>query len=502
MSWLARSIANSLKLDDDDGDGDRHGGSQHNVNTLNEPDAVKSSSSPEADQHSESSSTTTTTTPRGVKEDISELTKTLTRQFWGVASFLAPPPPDASSTPPRSPRQISSQSESNDDEDPIAGIRSDFAEISGKFKSGITKLSSNKTVSEITKIASNFLQFGPGRDISGEDLIGNVVGVTEEVVAFAKDIAMHPETWLDFPLPDEDDFEDLDMTDAQQEHALAVEHVAPRLAALRIELCPGYMSEGCFWKIYFVLLHPRLSKEDALLLSTPQIMEARAMLSHELQKRAKAKSAPEYSVSNTSASKEASDLHYERSLSVTHRTESEPVTLETFGNEAVSSSVATEIETDKHPVQSMEIQIIDKAMVEEQPVNQATQQRTSSFSSSRIMDENLEDDADDWLKDESSESVGASNTMISLNNEEDVSFSDLEDDDGEVPVTYKNVASSSDTSTKDSRDWVQLSRSSGDSVKDISTVSVKHVGSDQVSAHNSDTKESNDWLDVDDIDAM
>lgn len=62
------------------------------------------------------------------------------------------------------------------------------------------------------------------------------------------------------------------MSDAQQEHALAVERLAPRLAALRIELCPGYMSESSFWKIYFVLLHPRLDKEDAVLLSTPQVL--------------------------------------------------------------------------------------------------------------------------------------------------------------------------------------------------------------------------------------
>lgn len=65
-------------------------------------------------------------------------------------------------------------------------------------------------------------------------------------------------------------FSDFDMSDVQQEHALEVERLAPRLAALRIELCPGYMSEGCFWKIYFVLLHPRLSKHDAVLLSTSQ----------------------------------------------------------------------------------------------------------------------------------------------------------------------------------------------------------------------------------------
>jgi len=64
---------------------------------------------------------------------------------------------------------------------------------------------------------------------------------------------------------------DFDLSDAQQEHALAVEHLAPSLAALRMELCPGYMSDGNFWKIYFVLVHPRLSKSDADILSTPQV---------------------------------------------------------------------------------------------------------------------------------------------------------------------------------------------------------------------------------------
>jgi hypothetical protein len=62
------------------------------------------------------------------------------------------------------------------------------------------------------------------------------------------------------------------MTDEQQDHALAVESLAPELADLRIELCPCHMSEGCFWKIYFVLLHPKLRKEDAEILSTPQVI--------------------------------------------------------------------------------------------------------------------------------------------------------------------------------------------------------------------------------------
>jgi hypothetical protein len=42
-----------------------------------------------------------------------------------------------------------------------------------------------------------------------------------------------------------------------------------------------------------------------------------------------------------------------------------------------------------------------------------------------------------------------------------------------------------ESSTKESPDWVQLSRSSADSVKDINPVSVKNTGSEQVSTRNS-----------------
>jgi hypothetical protein len=70
------------------------------------------------------------------------------------------------------------------------------------------------------------------------------------------------------------------MTDAQQDHALAVESLAPELADLRIELCPSHMSEGCFWKIYFVLLHPKLRKDDADILSTLQVIFLDIELQH------------------------------------------------------------------------------------------------------------------------------------------------------------------------------------------------------------------------------
>jgi len=185
MSWLARTIANSLKIDEENEEEEPENPNNNNPNP-------KSDTQPDSESPSASSPTA-----RGVKDDISELTKSLSRQFWGVASFLAPPPdPD---------HDHDSKTHDSDpnlaDEDVIAGIRSDFAEISGKFKSGISKLSGNKTVSEFTKIASSFLQIGSEEEY---DLDG-VVGVTEEVVNFARNLAMHPETWLDFPLPDDPD---------------------------------------------------------------------------------------------------------------------------------------------------------------------------------------------------------------------------------------------------------------------------------------------------------
>ncbi|GAB4849114.1 hypothetical protein Ancab_003922 [Ancistrocladus abbreviatus] len=507
MSWLVSSIANSLKLDNDEEEaavagtasttidaGDKqpspHGDQNHNSQIDSSP-----SSSPRDPQ---------TTPRRGVKEDFSELSKTLTRQFWGVASFLAPPPQisdlDRDPNLSQQPSDQSDKSSLNSSETAaIAGIRNDLSEIGGKFRTGISKLSSNKTVSELTKIASNLLQFGSEEDESLEDYAQRgVVGVTEEVVAFARDVALHPETWLDFPLPDDDDEEeeDFDMSDTQQEHALAVEHLAPRLAALRIELCPGYMSEGSFWKIYFVLVHPRLSKHDALLLSTPQIMKARAMLTQELQNRAKPK--PSNSgVGDTSVG--TTNSTHEEDLSVPQNDQSKSVPIEMSALEPATSSEAAIFEMDKHPVISTEIPIIDKAVVEEVSVRKTSNEMPTSSSSKDLEVANYEDDGDDWLKEETPE-MGVSGTTIPLGNDEDVSFSDLEDDDGDVNSSYKTVMYS-DSSAKDSRDWVQLGSGSAASSKDASTINVEHRGSGKVSGSIHENKESSDWLDFDDLDS-
>ncbi|KAG6383041.1 hypothetical protein SASPL_157217 [Salvia splendens] len=466
MSWLARSIANSLNFDDH-GDGD----------DATQPEAKLPDNSGSDDDEVSSP----TTPSRGVKEDLSEISKTLTRQFWGVASFLAPPPQ----------AEVKTGDDLLDSEqDPMLKIRDDFAEIGGKFKSGISRLSNNINVSEITKLASNFLQLDDDRekqDVIGSLGDGTAIGVTEEVVAFARDVAMHPETWMDFPLPPDDEDDDVlassnsnnsgldfDLSDAQQEHALAVERFAPRLAALRIELCPGYMTESCFWKIYFVLVHPRLDKNDAVLLSTPQILEARALLTPELKKRNSTNT--ENLPGKISLKPEETDSsHYEEPLLAPFpETVSEKASIVNTG-----TSTAPDTKTVASSAGSTRIQIVDKTVTEEKPDEQGKDQHSGS-SSLDVSGDKDEDDADDWLKEET-ETGDAVGKTIPIENDDDVSFSDLEDDDADVPTSYRK---SNDSSDKDSRDWVQLGKSSS---KDVDA------------KHNDKDKESNDWLDVDDI---
>ena len=66
-----------------------------------------------------------------------------------------------------------------------------------------------------------------------------------KVSTFARNVSKNPETQQEFPLlHNEDDLGDFNLSDIQKNRALAIEHLASRLVALRIELFPGYMSEG------------------------------------------------------------------------------------------------------------------------------------------------------------------------------------------------------------------------------------------------------------------
>jgi hypothetical protein len=154
-------------------------------------------------------------TPRGVKDDLSLLGQTLGRQLRGVADFLAPPPPPATaaavdSFDHSSSSSSSSSSQSEPQPQPLLGIRNDLVEIGGSFRAGLSLLSGNKAVSEISRLASNLLQFesdgvrdevASGEEDDDDRIDEGVPGVTDEVLDFASDISTRHELWTDFPLP-------------------------------------------------------------------------------------------------------------------------------------------------------------------------------------------------------------------------------------------------------------------------------------------------------------
>jgi len=185
MSWLSRSFSNSLRLD---GDGD------HENDTVLDPPttSLRDPLQPQARENefrSESEEEDEETEGRGVKEDLDEIKQTLTRQFWGMASFLAPPSTDSHSH---------SLSLAHTQSDP-----SSF--ISDQFKHRSLSPNEEPQLDEAA-VSNRSNSISLGSDSEGDcGPEQRAVGITEEVLTFAVNIAMHPETWLDFPIDEEDD---------------------------------------------------------------------------------------------------------------------------------------------------------------------------------------------------------------------------------------------------------------------------------------------------------
>ncbi|KAK9946368.1 hypothetical protein M0R45_011836 [Rubus argutus] len=104
---------------------------------------------------------------------------------------------------------------------------------------------------------------------------------------------------------------------------------------------------------------------------------------------------------------------------------------------------STTYETEKHPVESNEMPFIDKSVIEEKPFIKTEDKNVTVGTSSEILVNSYEDadddDDDDWPE-EDIELDGCRGTAIALINEEDISFSDLEDDDFQAPTKLKFIS--------------------------------------------------------------
>ncbi|XP_021276359.1 uncharacterized protein LOC110410808 isoform X1 [Herrania umbratica] len=380
----------------------------------------------------------------GVKEDLSVLGETIGRQLRGVAAFLAPPPssPPSVTAAEREQQDQEKEEEQEQPSDKLVGIRNDLAEIGGSFKSGLSLLSSNKAVTEISRFASGFLQL-PSQDDHGQndddddddDDDDGVPGITEDVVAFVKEISNRPEFWTDFPLSLHNDFK---MSEAQREHAENIEHLVPSFEDLKVNL-HSHMGDERFWMIYFILLLPRLNEHDFELLSTPEVVKTRDALLQKLQNNNNAQVAN----SSLDASEESSEVS---------ETKRENVSSEEKVSEIVNAAEGLEI-TD-------------------------------------------EENAGQWLEEADISSGSCVSVKKNLEDEEDVSFSDLEDDDNylsnkvSVPKSKQDIKASSPSG---SNDWVQLNKSPE------TRGGLQKAGQSNSRDKESEGEESNDWLTDDDF---
>ncbi|XP_015083020.1 uncharacterized protein LOC107026534 [Solanum pennellii] len=414
-SWFSLPLPNPFKFDDD---GDGAGGEKP--------------SSPAAKGSDPNSS--------GIKEDFSAISQTFSQHLRGVAAFLAPTSP--------------TQSEQESSAEKFSGIKSDLVEIGDSFKSGLSLFSSNKTVSEISKLASNFLQFGDesvdhenAEDEDGDDDYDDdddeeeVVGITDDVVDFVSTISRRPQLWTDFPLSLPSDFS---MSDSQKEHVASIVQFVPGLESLRQMVCHE-LSDLQFWMIYFVLLLPRLSGNDLELLSTPEIVEVRETLLQQLQ----SKKDPQPEESKDSETVDASEKDVK--ISGQHASESKKLEEKNISEETANVS-----------------------------------QDKDSFHDEKRQEQ---------LEDEKTKGT----ISYADKNEDDVSFSDLEDDDtdlsdsrllGSKPTHRKKVSSSSE-----SHEWIQLNENSKAQGSQQKTGQSIHRDKD------SEGEESSDWLTVDDVDS-
>ncbi|CAJ1944638.1 unnamed protein product [Sphenostylis stenocarpa] len=326
----------------------------------------------------------------------------------------------------------SSSSSSSSSSQALTGIRNDLVEIGGSFKNSLSLISTNKAVTGISKFASQLLQLEPDQQRSNDEA---VPGTTEDVVRLVKEISARPQCWTEFPLPLHNDFS---MSNSQREHALAIERLVPEFVALRLNLC-SYMNVEKFWMIYFLLILPKLNQHDYECLSSPKLVEARDVLLQKLGER-KNLQAEESEKPGTV------DSHQE----VREDSEKESISFE-------QNQVLTEV---TNAVKGLEVD--DTAITEK------------------------------WLEDTD---VDASSfaSCTKHQQEEDVSFSDLEDDG-----SYSSDKLSSCREPQDIRglspegatsDWVQLH---GSSLRDGRKKAIRLKGKDS-------EDESNDWLTIDDF---
>lgn len=137
----------------------------------------------------------------------------------------------------------------------------------------------------------------------------------------------------------------------------------------------------------------------------------------------------EYFGSSSSCLQDGSDFSHEDQIPISP-------SMERYDDTSLGKfpSQPTPFETDKHAVESSELRYVDKVVIEEKHVKFENKSFANLFVTSH------EDEEDDDWPEEDYEANEYRRTSIHAGNEEDISFSDLEDDDFQAPIKVKIAA--------------------------------------------------------------
>lgn len=162
-------------------------------------------------------------------------------------------------------------------------------------------------------------------------------------------------------------------------------------------------------------------------------MAARAMWMQELHKQTK----PEFEIFGRSASYSRDKAqHDDFTPNLLDDAYSDDTPNQTYGYRTTSLSMMSDCETDKHMVESSGTHFTDKSVIEKNSIIKTENKDLKCGQPSQIIIQDYDDDDGDEWPEEDSDLGGYGGTTHPMVNEDDISFSDLEDDDyGIKPVS-------------------------------------------------------------------
>ncbi|KAK6143999.1 hypothetical protein DH2020_020819 [Rehmannia glutinosa] len=151
------------------------------------------------------------------------------------------------------------------------------------LRRSVSKLKTTSLPSTTTTAAASAARNSKGsKNKLQEEEEDKFYGITDQLIEFVKSFSL--ETFKDFSLPDEDesscdggDSGNLrrDLSDWQETHAMLALSRVKELAQLRFQLCPRYLKERQFWRIYFTLVRSYVAEYELRAVQLAKIKQIR-----------------------------------------------------------------------------------------------------------------------------------------------------------------------------------------------------------------------------------